>query len=77
MPYPHIVRNRKIFGGKPVIKGTRLSVEFILELMASGMSVQEMIKEYPNLSDGLVREALAYAATDLKRSEVELRVEAA
>ena len=39
----------KILGGKPVIKGTRISIEFIIELLASGMSVEEIIKEYPHL----------------------------
>ncbi len=46
-----IVFNPKILAGKPIIniKGTRISVEFILELLSSGMSVQEIIKEYPHL----------------------------
>jgi len=41
-----ITYNPKIFAGKPTIKGTRISVEFILELLASGMTPEEIVKEY-------------------------------
>ena len=44
-----IVMDRNVLGGKPIIRGTRISVEFILELLASGMSVSDIIKEYPHL----------------------------
>jgi uncharacterized protein (DUF433 family) len=45
-----IVINPKVMVGKPVIKGTRLTVEFILNLMAHGASVQEIIDEYKGLT---------------------------
>jgi len=45
-----IIYNPKILGGKPIIKGTRISVEFVLELLASGMPVDEIVEEYPNLT---------------------------
>ena len=48
-----IAMNPKILGGKPIIKGTRISIEFILELLASGMSVENIIKEYSHLKKGL------------------------
>ena len=38
--------NSKIMGGKPVIKGTRLTVEFILKLLANGATIEEILKEY-------------------------------
>ena len=60
----------KILGGKPVIKGTRISIEFIIELLASGMSVEEIIKEYPHLKKEDILAALAYALKTLKREEV-------
>lgn len=40
-----IIVNPKIFGGKPIIKGTRISVEFIMELIASGMTVANIVKD--------------------------------
>ncbi len=45
-----ITANAKILGGKPVIKGTRISVEFILELMASGVNESEILADYPHLT---------------------------
>lgn len=71
MPYPNIVHDSKILGGKPVVKGTRLSVDFILELLSSGMTTPQMIEQYPQLTEGLIREALAFAATELQRTELE------
>ena len=44
-----ITQNPKILGGKPIIAGTRMSVESVLELLASGMEVNEILKEYPFL----------------------------
>ncbi len=41
-----IIMDAKILSGKPVIKGTRISVEFVLELLASGMNNEEILKEY-------------------------------
>ena len=45
-----ITYNPEILGGKPIIKGTRISVEFVLELLASGMTVDEILEEYPKLT---------------------------
>jgi uncharacterized protein (DUF433 family) len=43
--------NPKILNGKPVIKGTRLSVQFIMGLMAQGMTAQDILKEYHRLTE--------------------------
>jgi uncharacterized protein (DUF433 family) len=51
-----------VLGGKPCIKGTRLSVEFLLELAAGGAGVDQIITAYPQLSREAVREAFLYAA---------------
>lgn len=60
----------KILSGKPVIKGTRIPVYLVVELMASGMSEAEVLKEYPSLSREDVRAALKYASRVLRREEI-------
>ncbi len=65
-----IVFDPKILGGKPVIKGTRISVDFILELLSSGMSTEEIIKEYPQLKKEDIRAALKYAVKAIKKEEI-------
>ena len=64
--FDHIVSNPAILGGKPCVKGTRISVEFILELVASGASRDDIVKAYPNLTPEDVEQALRYAAESLK-----------
>ncbi len=59
-----------ILGGKPVIKGTRISVQFILELLAAGMSVDEILEEYPHLTHKDVLAALDYAAKTIAGEEI-------
>lgn len=61
-----IVANPGILGGKPIVEGTRLSVEHILGLLASGMSHEEIIADYPELSEESIRAVLAYAARALE-----------
>jgi uncharacterized protein (DUF433 family) len=56
-----ITVNPKIFGGKPIIRGMRISVELILALMAQGASVDELLDDYPELTIEGVRACLAYA----------------
>ncbi|MBI4918530.1 DUF433 domain-containing protein [archaeon] len=65
-----IVIDPEILAGKPVIKGTRMSVEFILELLSSGMSIDELIQEYPHLSREDVLASLKYATGALQHEEV-------
>jgi len=67
-----IIYNPKIFCGKPIIKGTRISVEFILELLASGMTPEEIIEEYPQLTKKDILAALNYAAKMVKKEELVL-----
>lgn len=64
--FDHIVSVNGILGGKPIIRGTRISVEFILELIASGGSVAEIVQNYPFLSQEDVRQAILFAAVTLK-----------
>lgn len=59
--FERIVCNANVLGGKPCIKGSRISVEFVLELMASGASRDDIVRSYPHLSPEDVEEALRYA----------------
>jgi uncharacterized protein (DUF433 family) len=64
--FTQIVSDPAILGGKPCIKGTRISVEFILELFASGATRAEVLQAYPHLTAEGVEQALHYAARALK-----------
>ncbi len=60
----------KIMLGKPVIKGTRLPVELIIEKLAFGDNIESVLRDYPFLEEADVRAALLYAANSLAREEV-------
>ncbi len=62
----HIHSNPKILLGKPVIKGTRLSVEFILGLLSEGWTEQQIIENYPTLNSESIQAVFAFAAECLK-----------
>lgn len=57
-----IISDPKILGGKPVIAGTRISVELIMNFLAAGMNVNEILKEYSELKKLEVLAAIEYAA---------------
>lgn len=57
-----IVADANVLRGKPRIRGTRISVEFILELAASGASRQDIVAAFPHLTQDDVEAALRYAA---------------
>lgn len=61
-----ITANPQILGGKPIIRGTRISVEFILELLASDVSEDEILEDYPHLTKDDIRACLKYAAQSCK-----------
>jgi len=65
-----IVMNPKVMVGKPIIKGTRIPVYLILELLASGMTEREVIQEYPELSGADIKAALTYASKIVREEEV-------
>jgi uncharacterized protein (DUF433 family) len=56
----HIASDKNILLGKPVIKGTRLSVEFILERLANGWSEQKILDSYPRLKKEDLQAVFAY-----------------
>jgi uncharacterized protein (DUF433 family) len=58
----HIYSNPDIGFGKPIFRGTRIKVEFVLELMAAGWSAEQMAEEYPGILPEHLRAAAAFAA---------------
>jgi uncharacterized protein (DUF433 family) len=67
--FDRITFNASILGGKPIIRGTRISVEIILEWISSGASRDEILHKHPHLSPEDIEQALAYAASAV-RNEV-------
>ena len=65
----HIEVNPKILGGKPVIKGTRIPVYLILELLSAGYDFKRIIEAYPSLTEEDIKAAVNYAAQIVKNEE--------
>jgi uncharacterized protein (DUF433 family) len=61
--------------GKPCIRGTRIWVSLILDWLASGMDIADILAEYPQLQEQDVRAAIAYGAEMSRERFVDLRVE--
>jgi uncharacterized protein (DUF433 family) len=60
----------KVLVGKPVIRGTRIAVEFLLELLAEGWTREQILQNYPQLTADDLQAALHYAAEALKQEQV-------
>ena len=56
--------------GKPVIKGTRIAVEFLMELMANGWTHEQILANYPHLTEDDIQAALHYATETVKQEHV-------
>jgi uncharacterized protein (DUF433 family) len=56
-----------VLGGKPAVRGTRLSVVFLLGLLAQGWSQDQVLENYPQLTDEALRAALSYAQQSLEQ----------
>ncbi len=65
-----IVSNSQILGGKPIIKGTRIAVSTILDLLAAGLTTKEILIEYPSLRIEAIKEALTFAARKVSREAI-------
>jgi uncharacterized protein (DUF433 family) len=65
-----ILSDPAIMMGKPVIAGTRITVELILEKLAAGESIPDILKAHPRLTEEAVRAALAFAAEALRADVV-------
>ncbi|MBM4066447.1 MAG: DUF433 domain-containing protein [Planctomycetes bacterium] len=66
----HIHSDPEILLGKPVVKGTRLSVEFILGLFASGWTEQQVLENYPTLTRKSLQAVFAFAADCMKEESL-------
>ena len=64
-----ITINPKVMVGKPVIKGTRLTVEYILNLLAHNTSVDEILKEYKGLTREDIQACLLFASRSMENTE--------
>lgn len=65
-----IILDPKVMVGKPVVKGTRMAVEFIVDLLAQGWSEAEILKNYPGLTHVDIQACLAYASAVLHAEKV-------
>lgn len=74
--FEYITTDPAILGGKPIIKGTRISVELVLEWIANGSSLEEIVQEFPHLKIEAVREAVLFAAA-LSKNAVFIDIELA
>ena len=65
-----IIIDSEILVGKPVVKGSRLAVEFIIDLLAKGWSEGEILRNYPGLSQEDIRACLGYASEILRAEKI-------
>lgn len=70
MGEPLIISNPKIMMGKPVIAGTRVTVELILEKLGSGESIEQVLESHPRITRDAVLAALQFAAQALRGEAV-------
>ena len=65
-----IVIDPGILVGKPIVKGTRLAVEFIVDLLAQGWSEADILRNYPGLTQQDIQACLSYASAVLRMERV-------
>lgn len=68
-PMDRIMIDPEVLAGKPVIKGTRIPVYLIIELLANGMTEKEILRQYPTLKKEDIKAALVYASKCLENEE--------
>ena len=76
MPEPRIVADHRIMVGVPCIRGTRIPVATVVGRLAQGLSVDEILADYPQLSADDVRACLEFAAAAVSERQVPLRTPA-
>ncbi|MBI2909749.1 MAG: DUF433 domain-containing protein [Chloroflexi bacterium] len=70
--FDRITIDPRVFGGKPCIRGMRFPVSKVLDLVASGMTHEEILRDYPYLEEEDIRQALKYAAWVVQEERVEI-----
>ncbi len=68
--FDRIMRDPTILSGKPIITGTRISVEIILEWLGSGASREDIVRQYPHLTFKDIEQATAFAASSFRNDVV-------
>jgi uncharacterized protein (DUF433 family) len=71
MPEPRIKRDPKVMMGKPVIAGTRITVELILRWLSEGRTFAELLEAYPHLTEADLRAALLFAVEAVNEAKSE------
>ncbi len=66
-----ISANPDIFGGKPIVRGMRISVELVLSLLAAGASFDEILDDYPDLEPEDIRACVEYARSVIANDSLE------
>lgn len=66
----YIHSDPKIMLGKPVVKGTRITVELVLLKLSEGYSIDELIQDYPSLSEDSILSCLTYAAQVIQSEKI-------
>ncbi len=70
--FGRITMDPEVMGGKPCVRGMRVTVGMIVEALASGRTIEQLLVDFPYLEEADVREALAYAAGLAQGHEVRL-----
>ncbi|MBV8188810.1 MAG: DUF433 domain-containing protein [Alphaproteobacteria bacterium] len=70
MDHPRIVLDPAVLAGKPLVRGTRLAVEFVIDLLAAGWSEAQILDNYPGLCRDDILACLAYARDVLSSEKV-------
>jgi uncharacterized protein (DUF433 family) len=70
MQLPKIVSDPAVMMGKPVIAGTRITVELLVEKLAAGETADQILRAHPHLPEGSIAAALSYAAAVLRNDRI-------
>ena len=65
-----IIVDPSVLVGKPIVRGTRIAIEFIVELLAEGWTHEQIISNYPQLAEDDIQAALHYASETMTREKV-------